>query len=74
VHPTQIVFDLYRKYSPGGVEEKEALLKAVNEFPTCTTATTAVEELQNWDKRKRRMEALGIALPDASVALKKISS
>jgi hypothetical protein len=66
----------------GGAACSDAMTKAFNDAGvqpvpavfSSTTATTAVEELQNWDKRKRRMEALGIELPDASVALKKISS
>ena len=65
---------LCKRFSPSGVEEKETLLRDMNEFPACETATRAVKELRNVDRKRRRMEALKLALPDASVILKKITA
>ncbi|CAE7267533.1 unnamed protein product [Symbiodinium sp. CCMP2592] len=58
---------LYTVYQPGNLQEKALILQQLERPEPCASAHAAVEGLRKWTLWRRRVEAVGIAEPDASV-------
>ncbi len=74
LHPAQVLYRVMLAFQPGGLEEKEDLLKKLQEPEPASTAAEAVVKLRNWERFRARATELKVAVLDASVLLKAVLS
>ena len=56
--------DLFKVYQPGGLPEKQDVLKKLTSPNVCSNPATALNELRNWQAAIRRADEIGMAYPD----------
>ncbi len=66
----QIVGHLYTTFQPGGIAEKEVILKALEMPPEPSSLGEAVAELRKWVRWKRRAMDIQVNEPDPFILLK----
>lgn len=66
----KIVCHLLKTYQPGGLAEKELILRALESPPEVTTLGEAVQAVRRWSRRRRRGGELGVLEPDPFILLK----
>ena len=54
-------------YQPGGVAERSAILKNLEQPQEATSIQVAVQGIRRWLRWRRRAEEIGVSLPDPSV-------
>ncbi|CAJ1452728.1 unnamed protein product [Effrenium voratum] len=54
-------------YQPGGVAERSAILKNLEQPQEATSIQAAVQGIRRWLRWRRRAEEIGVSLPDPSV-------
>jgi hypothetical protein len=65
-----IVCQLLVTYQPGGLAEKELILRSLEAPPESTTLVEAVQSLRRWSRWRRRAADLQISEPDPFLLLK----
>ena len=65
-----IVCRLMLNYQPGGGQEKQSVLNAIENPAEASNVSEAITGLRKWLRWKRRSEEIGVTLPDASVLLR----
>lgn len=66
----QILGHLYTTFQPGGIAEKEVILKALELPPEPSSLGEAVAELRKWVRWKRRAMDIHVSEPDPFILLK----
>ena len=66
----QILGHLYTTFQPGGIAEKEVILRALEMPPEPATLGEAVAELRKWVRWKRRAMDIHVNEPDPFILLK----
>ncbi|CAE8632697.1 unnamed protein product [Polarella glacialis] len=64
--PCAIVFELMKRYEPGGNKEKQDTLENLGRPTAAATAEEAVKQLRLWEQRLRRLNELKVSIPDPS--------
>ena len=59
-----IILEVLKRYQPGGLSEKSALLKNLQALSTAVNAIDAVEKLRTWNRNIVRAGELAVMLPD----------
>ena len=62
--PAEILFRILTLYQPGGLEERNTLLKLLREAKKGTTPATAVAAMKDWERIRKRAEEMKRMLPD----------
>ena len=70
VEPIQIIFKLFTIYQPGGLEERAALIRSLEQPKASWNPNEAMQELRDWTRRVRRSQEMKLALPDSTILLK----
>jgi hypothetical protein len=65
-----ILTHLYTVYCPGGVYEKQTLLKSLEEPAEVTSLAEAPAAIRKWLRWRRRTEEIGAVAPDPALLLK----
>ena len=65
-----IICRLMLNYQPGGGQEKQAVLSAIESPSEASTIAEGITGLRKWLRWKRRAEEVGVTLPDSSVLLR----
>jgi hypothetical protein len=61
--PAEILFRILTLYQPGGLEERNTLLKLLREAKKGTTPATAVAAMKDWERIRKRAEEMKLTLP-----------
>ena len=64
-----LLFQILKQYQPGGLSERQELLKSLTELSPVTQASDAVLVLQAWFRHIARARAMKVQLPDGSLLL-----
>ena len=64
-----IIFQVLKQFQPGGLNERQELLKSLTELPTANNGHEAVLTLQAWLRRISRARNMQVQLPDGSILL-----
>ena len=64
-----ILYQILKQYQPGGLQERQELLRSLTDLPPVTTAADAVLYLQGWFRHVSRARAMNVQLPDGSLLL-----
>ena len=64
-----LLFQILKQYQPGGLSERQELLKALTDLSPATQAGEAVLALQGWFRHVARARAMSVQLPDGSLLL-----
>ena len=59
-----IMLEVLKRYQPGGLSEKSALLKGLQSPAPATNAADTIEKLRVWNRSIIRAGELGVTLPD----------
>ena len=65
-----IICRLFNIYQPGGLAEKEVILRALESPPEANNLTEAVSGIRKWMRWRSRAKELGVSEPDASILLR----
>lgn len=68
-----IICRLFTTYQPGGLAEKEVILKALEMPQEAGSLTEAVGCIRKWMRWRSRAKELGVSEPDASILLRGLS-
>ena len=64
-----ILFQVLKQYQPGGLQERQELLRSLTDLPSVSSAAEAVSYLQGWFRHVGRARAMSAQLPDGSLLL-----
>ena len=57
-------------FQPGGLNEKSAILHALEAPPEATSVTQGLLHLRRWTRWKRRASEVGVSMPDATILVR----
>ena len=60
----EILFHIHKVYQPGGIGERQQMLKSITATREAPDAKSAVEDLRLWKRQVLRCKELRLALPD----------
>ncbi len=69
----QIICQLLVQYQPGGLGEKELILKSLESPGEATTTAEAVQNLRRWQRWRRRAKELKVTEPDPFLLVRGLS-
>ena len=65
----EIIYQVLKQFQPGGLMERQGLLKSLTELPVAGSGQEAVVTLQAWFRHVARARTMQVQLPDESILL-----
>ena len=66
----EVLFELLRDYAPGGIQDKQDVLKSLEQPKIANNVVEALKEMRAWKLRHSRAEGMKLAIPDSQIRMK----
>ena len=65
-----ILFELLRDYAPGGIQDKQDVLKSLGQPKIANNVAKTLKEMRSWKLRHSRAEGMSLDQPDSQIRMK----